>query len=63
MEAAGYLAKIRFYYGNRGGNEKMFLEALSSTLEGTAGLWYISQHFESFENFCESFEKEYITPL
>ena len=52
-----------FYYGNRGGNEKMFLEALSNTLKGIAGLWYISQHFESFENFCESFEKEYITPL
>ena len=40
-EASAFLAKTKFYYSSRRYPEGTFLEAVSCTLEGSAGLWFI----------------------
>ena len=40
-EASSYLAKLKFYFSSRRYLEGTFLEAVSCTLEGSAGLWFI----------------------
>ena len=61
--ANAYLQKVDYYFRKAKVDERVFLEAIATTLEGPVGTWFITRDYQSYDNFVKDFNKEFCLPI